>query len=122
MDNNICKFVPTRSSGDQINTVNFVYETIIPQRNQFITKSTYMIYLVTEGRGTLCHTQKSVEIRKGDLFFTFPSTPFAIEVSDSNLKYIYISFLGIRAGRILEEMKIGSGNCVFRHYDFLEEF
>ena len=122
MDNNICKFVPTRSSGDQINTVNFVYETIIPQRNQFITKSTYMIYLVTEGRGTLCHTQKSVEIRKGDLFFTFPSTPFAIEVSDSNLKDIYISFLGIRAGRILEEMKIGSGNCVFRHYDFLEEF
>lgn len=50
MDNNICKFVPTRSSGDQINTVNFVIETIIPQRNQFITKSTYMIYLVTEGR------------------------------------------------------------------------
>lgn len=98
MDNNICKFVPTRGSADQINTVNFVYETVIPQRNQFITKSTYMMYLVTEGRGRLCHTQKSSDIAKGDLFFTFPSTPFAIEVSDSNLNYLYISFLGIRGG------------------------
>ncbi len=122
MDNNICKFVPTRSSADQINTVNFVYETVIPQRNQFITKSTYMMYLVTEGRGRLCHTQKSSDIAKGDLFFTFPSTPFAIEVSDSNLNYLYISFLGIRAGRILEELKIRPGNCVFHGYDALEDF
>ena len=56
MDNNICKFVPTRSSGDQINTVNFVYETIIPQRNQFITKSTYM---------TVSYTHLDVYKRQG---------------------------------------------------------
>ncbi len=122
MDYNICKFVPTRSSGDQINTVNFVYETVIPQRNQFITKSTYMLYLVTEGRGRLCHTQKSADIAKGDLFFTFPSTPFVIEAGDDSLHYLYISFLGIRAGRILEEMKIHPGNCVFHGYDTMEAF
>lgn len=69
MDNNICKFVPTRGSADQINTVNFVYETVIPQRNQFITKSTYMMYLVTEGRGASRHTQKSPDIAKGRSVF-----------------------------------------------------
>ena len=95
MNQNICKFVPVRNTFDHINTINFVYETVIPQKNQFITKSTYMMYLVTEGTGRLRHMQKSCTLKKGDLFFTFPSVPFAIQVDDSSLRYIYISFLGV---------------------------
>lgn len=122
MNQNICKFVPVRNTFDHINTINFVYETVIPQKNQFITKSTYMMYLVTEGTGRLCHMQKSCTLKKGDLFFTFPSVPFAIQVDDSSLRYIYISFLGIRAGKILEELGVHSGNCVYNGYGILEDF
>lgn len=122
MNDNICKFVPVENSYDHINTVNFVYETVIPDRNRFITRSCYMMYLVTEGSGSLCHAQKNYEIKKGDLFFTFPAAPFAIQVDNSRLQYIYISFLGIRAGKILEELGIKSGNCVFHNYDSLQKF
>mgnify|MGYP002542837770 CR=1 FL=1 len=122
MDQNICKFVPVSNTYDHINTINFVYETVIPEKNLFITKSTYILYLVTEGTGRLRHTQKNTDLKKGDLFFTFPAAPFSIQSEDSSLKYLYISFLGIRANKILESLGIHSTNCVFSHYEHLEKF
>lgn len=122
MEENICRFVPIQNVYDNINTVNFVYETVIPEKNRFITKSVYMLYLVTEGNGRLCHTQKFFELRAGDLFFTFPGVPFSIQPENDSLRYIYISFLGIRAGKILEEMGINAWNCVFPNYQDLEPF
>ena len=122
MSKNICRFVPVKNTFDQINTINFVYETEIPHRNQFITKSTYIIYLVTSGSGTLCHTQRSYPLNQGDLFFTFPSSPFAIQVGGEGLEYIYISFLGIRAGKILDELGIHSGSCVLEGYEGIIPF
>lgn len=122
MDYNICKFVPVKSTYDNINTINFVYETIIPDKNRFITKATYIIYLVTEGRGRLCYASKRYDLKKGDLFLTFPAVPFSIQSEDNSLRFAYISFLGIRAGKILEELQVNSGNCVFNNYDSLTEF
>ena len=122
MTKNICRFVPVKNNYDQINAINFVYETEIPDRNQFITKSTYIMYLVTSGSGTLCYTQRSYALKQGDIFFTFPASPFAIEVDADGLEYIYISFLGIRAGKILDELGINSGNCILEDYGFLESF
>lgn len=122
MTKNICRFVPVKNTYDQINTINFVYETEIPEQSQFITKSTYILYLVTAGSGTLCHTQRSYPLKQGDLFLTFPASPFAIEVDSKGLEYIYISFLGIRAGKILDELGLHVGNCVLEGYGFLESF
>lgn len=122
MTKNICRFVPIKNNYDQINAVTFVYETEIPERNQFTTKSTYIMYLVTGGSGTLCHTQRNYALKQGDIFFTFPASPFAIGVNDGGLEYIYISFLGIRAGKILDELGICPGNCILEDYGFLESF
>lgn len=122
MDQNICNTIPQAGYYDSITTINFVYETELPDRNRFVTKTSYTLYLVTEGTGTLCSTQGRHPIARGDLFFTFPSLPFSIDPSPSGLRYCYISFMGIRGGKILEGLGIDGTNCVFSGYEGLTGF
>ncbi len=116
MSGNICKFVPPEKYYDNINTVNFVYETIVPHRNSIIMSSYYVAYLTVKGSASFTVEDREYSVKEGDVFFTFPSTPFSLKPCDNNLEYIYISFLGIRAGKILEQLKINPMNCVFSDY------
>jgi AraC-like DNA-binding protein len=70
------------------------------------------VYFVLQGQGKL-HTKGDVRaLKEGDVFFSFPAEPFAIE-SVENFQYMYISFLGARGNRIMEKLGLTPNNCLF---------
>ena len=111
-EQNICRYVPREMSEHSIHTVNFVLETERQIYTGLRLKALYTMYLAVKGRGRL-HTQGAVqELREGDLFFSFPAEPFAIE-STENFQYMYISFLGARGNQLMEKLEISARSCFF---------
>ncbi len=109
---NVCRYVPREMSEHSIHTVNFVLETERQVYTGLRLKALYTMYLVIEGQGKL-HTQGEVrELRAGDLFFSFPAEPFAIESVDS-FQYMYISFLGARGNQLMEKLEVSPRSFLF---------
>jgi AraC-like DNA-binding protein len=109
---NICRYVPREISEHSIHTVNFVLETERQTYTGLRLKALYTMYLVVQGRGRL-HTQGAVqELEAGDLFFSFPAEPFAIE-SVEDFQYMYISFLGARGNQLMKKLEISARACFF---------
>ena len=109
---NVCRYVPREISEHSIHTVNFVLETERQVYTGLRLKALYTMYLVTEGTGKL-HTQGAVrDLQAGDLFFSFPAEPFAIE-SVEGFRYMYISFLGARGSQLMEKLEVSPRSCIF---------
>ena len=111
-EQNVCRFVPREISEHSIHTVNFVLETERQVYTGLHLKALYTVYLVIEGQGKL-HTQGAVrDLHAGDLFFSFPAEPFAIESGES-FQYMYISFLGARGNQLMEKIEVSPRSCFF---------
>ncbi len=78
--------------------------------------SAYIISYVLEGEGRLHTKNNSYKLFAGDVFFSFPAVPYAIE-SVRNFKYSCISFVGARADIIMDELAINEDRCVFKDMD-----
>ena len=114
-DFNICRFVPFKKTTDRaIRIINFVLETNPQIYEKLKIESIYKIHIVTEGKGIFHTAGKVTEAKKGDVFFTFPAMPYAIE-SKNNFKFMYISFLGEKAYQMLDRLGINNNNFVFRN-------
>ncbi len=109
---NICNFVPHHEVSDTIRCVHFVKETKPQPYTSLHTESLYKIYLVTKGAGRYHTVGNIIPLVPGDIFFSFPSQAFAIE-SEKEFEFMYISFLGARAVRIMNQLKISQNNCYF---------
>ena len=95
-EQNVCRYVPREMNEHSIHTVNFVLETERQIYSGLRLKALYTMYLVIKGTGKL-HTQGEVrDLRDGDLFFTFPAVPVAIESVDS-FQYMLSAFLALAA-------------------------
>ena len=106
-EQNVCRFVPREINDHSIHTVHFVLETKEQVYTGLRLKSLYTVYLVLRGIGKL-HTRGEVlTLKQGDVFFSFPAEPFAIE-SVSDFQYMYISFLGARGNRIMDKLGISA--------------
>lgn len=121
MEENICKFIPQYPSTDTISTINIVYEKNCDALDKTRMSSVYIINLVTDGEGEYSFYSNKYKLKKGDIFFVFPATPYSI-TSHKNLKYIYISFIGIRANQIMERVMISKINPYYEGYDNLIHF
>lgn len=117
---NVCRFIPTHKDYGSIQIINFILETKVQSSDTIHTHSTYKMHYVIDGEGYLYTTGKTYPLSKGDIFFVFPGTPYKIE-SKSNFKYIYISFIGLRANVIMDKLKISSVNCVFYNFPHLHD-
>ena len=120
MEQNVCKFIPPYPSTDTINTINFVYEKNCNTFDQTRMSAVYMMNLVTEGEGEYSFYSNKYKLKKGDIFFVFPATPYTI-TSHNNLKYMYISYVGVRANQIMERLMISKSNPYFEEYSNLTE-
>jgi len=118
MEDNVCKFLSTRKPDERINIINFVYERESCAPEEFLITSTYSMALVTEGSGTLHTTCAQFALSKGSLFFTFSAKPYYVS-NLGGLKYIYISFTGLRALALLQRLRIDYTHPVFPDFDFL---
>ena len=118
---NICHFIPYRNDDHSIHTIHFVLETQKQVYRSLKTESVYKIYYVSKGQGLLHTTGEIAALSEGDIFFSFPAFPFAIESGD-DLEYMYISFLGSRGNMIMEKLNIGPHHFIFHGFDHLSEF
>ena len=118
-EQNVCRFVPREINDHSIHTVHFVLETEEQIYTGLRLKSLYTVYYVLRGTGKL-HTRGSVlPLKEGDVFFSFPAEPFAIE-SEDDFRYTYISFLGARGNRIMDKLGISSQTPLYTDCGELE--
>ncbi len=117
---NICKFIRTENSLENLNIVNFVYEKSAAFKKSFITSASYSICLVISGSGVLHTLHGEFSLSKGDLFFTFSSKPYYIE-NTFKLQYMYISFIGLRTPGLLDRLQIKYDKPVYKNFSFLSK-
>lgn len=115
---NICKFVKTNKSVENINIINFVYEKKSDFKQSFITSACHSLYLVISGNGVLHTLNGNFNIEKGNLFFTFSAKPYYIE-SLCKLKYMYISFIGLRSSGLFDRLQIKPFSPVYKDFNFI---
>ena len=120
-DSNICHFIPYHKDYHSIHTITFVLETQPQIYDALKIESVYKMHYVCSGKGVLHTLGKSRPLSEGDVFFTFPATPFCIE-SIEDFSYSYISFLGSRSNMIMEKLKISPKNFLFHGCDEVYEF
>lgn len=109
---NICKFVPVSSNNDVIHTINFVYEKENPGNILPVTNSVYRVNLVVSGSAAVTQSNIRKNVKKGDIYFIFPSVPYTVECDD-DFSIMYISYIGIRANAIMDRLGITSKNFYF---------
>lgn len=120
MSENICKFVKSKNVMENINIINFVYEKEANFNQSFIVSACHGLYLAITGNGVLHTLIGDYQISAGDLFLTFSSKQFYIE-NISNLQYIYISFIGLRASGLFERLHVSYYSPVYTGFSFLRE-
>jgi len=111
----ICKFANLKPAADVIHTTNFVYETTPPVSTSFKSDAVYRIHYVMSGKGVLHTVHQKYLLEEGDIFFTFPTSRYIIESTD-NLKYMFISYIGLRGNVLMEQISITKTNPHFKHY------
>ena len=115
---NVCKFVPARITNQTIDTKNFVYEKNMESFKKFKIIAATILYIVVEGTGEF-HTQSHVmKLKPGTVFLTFPSLPFKI-INDGDLKYMYVTTLGLRMNELIKRAEIQREKPLFENFDFL---
>lgn len=116
----ICRFVTSNKSPEPIQTLNFVYETNNFTKDKNVTEAIYKACIVASGEATVCIGSVRVQISKDDVFFLIPAVPYSITASD-DFTFMYISFMGIRAGIVMERLDINRRNFVFKNFPELSE-
>ena len=119
MDQNICKFVPVGNPAETLSTINFVYETEyckLDKAEKCRVSPCFVFNLVTDGSGILFMQGREFKIKKGDIFFIFPSVGYRIAQAGS-LKCVYISYVGLRANRIMDNLRITAENPVYEGHE-----
>lgn len=115
---NICKFNSNTNDNDDISILNFVLEKNCPSIPILSIKSIFRINIVTAGVGMYNSLSTNIEIKKGDVFITFPSTNFCV-TGNSDFEYCYISFVGLKVHSLLERAHIDKKNFIKKDYAFL---
>lgn len=96
---------PISEAGDKINIISFVHELNPIENGEFKILSAYGIYLVTSGNATFNMINSKHLVKKGDLFFTFPTKSFYL--SDmSDFRYVQILFFGGRGSKLIAKSGI----------------
>lgn len=116
----ICRFIRPPESNDTLDIINYVFEVKQQVYSGLNANSVYRLHLVLQGEGLLHTPSRTQPLGRGDIFFTTPAVPSAIE-SGEDFQYFYISFLGGRANALIDVFRINGGNCVFSGFDYLLE-
>ena len=115
---NICKFIPPNKTADHIQPINFVLETKQDTPTILSPCAVYRMHFVVDGEGEVRCGDAVRTVRAGAVFFAFPATYVSI-TSTQSLKYMYISYIGIRARFEMERLGINYKNFVFEGFESL---
>jgi len=109
----ICNFLPKFNNYNFFNVINTVNETKCKKNPPLAVSATYKMYIVTNGSGIFRNEDGEIAISKGDVIIMPPSIKYAIENTDE-LSFIYASYLGTRAGILMELYDINRRGEVFK--------
>ncbi len=118
MSDSICCFLPVKNEEAAVKTVRFVYETEFKKLVQPFVHPIYVIHIVTQGSAVLSIYGEKYSVSRGDIFFAFPAVPIYIEGS-VDFEYIYISFMGSGAPKMLSSCNVTQDNPVYKDFLFL---
>lgn len=121
MDSSICKIIPENKYKGSLKIIHFVYETNNKRLKQPFCTSTYRVYIVTNGVGSLKVDNTEFPLKAGSVFFAYPSHPYEISGSD-NLRYAYISFVGDGVKSMFSDLAIFKSHPVYEEFEGLLDF
>lgn len=119
MDENICRFVLKGKGADTLHVLHFVLET--RHIDSTVIPSAYKLCLVVSGSADITCRGVTASVKKGDAFVLLPSVPYAISGSQA-FRYMYISFIGVRANILMEKLEISCKDYIFPDMDSLSIF
>ena len=117
---NICKYVQDKS-GNDIYTINFVFEKNISSIRKARMPQHNAVHLVVSGSGFLTTETSRQELQPGNIFFTFVQVPYTIENTDG-MTYMYITFNGERCQELFARFGITPQNCLFQGHESISAF
>lgn len=115
MDGNICKFLPNGGDSQGINVLNFVYEKENANDGKVLSEHFYKVHFILGGSGIFRSQGKEYTLKSGDVFFTFPCDEYTI-TNSGELEYLYVSYVGFRANRLMDELNITKSNRYFEGF------
>ena len=118
--NDICQFIPQKEHHSELSFFHFVYEAEIKHLKQPFKYRNYYMHVVFKGTATLKTDNKSYPLTKGDVFFTFPYQSFTMD-ADEDFTFMYISFNGDGAARLLYEHGVTTHNFLFGGLENINE-
>lgn len=118
MIKNICKFLPKFENYNFFNAINLVFETNSAPDTALSVCATFRMHIITSGDGSFVNERGEFPLKTGDILVTPPAVPFAIRNSN-DLKYVYISYLGVRANILFDTYKTSPYGEVFRGFEKL---
>ncbi len=121
MSESICRFIPKNEGRNDLQIIHFVYETEHKKLKQPFIRPFYYIYLITEGSATLQILGKTFSLSAGDIFFTCPGVQYEI-TSSSELRYLYISFVGSSVKLQFENLGMKQSEPVYRGLESITDF
>ena len=104
-EGNICKFAAAAGKDSELFSFQFVFETMPQRLENPRTYPAFCCCLMTEGKAVLETEYGIFALETGDIFFTFPASPFSIR-DCAQTQYLYISFVGNQASEFLESAHI----------------
>lgn len=117
----ICQIVPADARQRDIAYYNFVYEAELDRLTQPFLRKYASMQLAFKGKATLRMGDRTYLLTPGTLFVTFPYQPYEI-VEYENFTFLYITFDGDGAIKLLEQFGIDKDHAVYHNFDHLTEF
>ena len=117
----ICNFLPRDPSNRDIEYHHFVYEADLKTLKQPFVRSSYIMHLAYKGEAMLRVDGVEHLLTPGTLFITFPYQQYQI-IDRNNFTYLYISFGGVGAEKLLSKFDIKKERMVFESFSHVTDF
>ena len=119
MIDKVCMFPIKLKHPDSFHILNFVYETKGKTEVSYKTISSFRMCFITEGIGKFYSPSGTHDLSTGDIVLIPPAVSVAIQNVD-HLKYIYISYIGVKANYVAEQFKVNYNGEVYHGYQTLD--
>ena len=117
----ICNFLPQDPSNRDIEYYHFVYEADLKTLRQPFLRKNFCMHLAYKGEATLSVGGIEYLLTPGTLFITFPYQQYEI-IDHGNFTYLYITFSGVGAEKLLSQFNIHTQRMVFESFSHVTDF
>lgn len=116
----ICNFIPPSEEKD-IQFHHFVFEADLEKLKQPFCKKHFCLHLAYKGDAQLIIDGNRYQLSPGAMFITFPNQAYEL-VNYNNFTYLYITFNGPGADKLVSQFNIRKDRNVFLNFSHITDF